>query len=152
MQPCGLPRVRVLGIGPLPQEIAGEKALELEKTEGTFKGRKKEQIITPGGIKIHPEVIEQEINGCPLVMRSVAFLRPGAANLTCVIDLIQPEAADAKTAVRKHINAMRSTRGAFQFVEILFAETPFSVENGMLRPNMKLDRKAIAAKYGASRQ
>lgn len=115
-------------------------------------GRKKEQIITPGGIKIHPEIIEQEINSCPLVVRSVAFLQPGATNLTCVVDLAQPEAADAKTAARKHINAMRSTRGAFQFVEVLFAEAPFSVENGMLRPNMKLDRKAIAAKYGTSRR
>jgi long-subunit acyl-CoA synthetase (AMP-forming) len=42
---------------------------------------------------------------------------------------------------------MRSTKSAFQFVEILFADAPFSVENGMLRPNMKLDRKAITARY-----
>lgn len=114
-----------------------------------LQGRKKEQIITPGGIKIHPEVIEHEINGCPLVVRSVAFLRPGVNHLTCVVDLAQPEEANARARVKKHVNAMRSTKSAFQFVEILFADAPFSVENGMLRPNMKLDRKAIAARYAA---
>lgn len=112
-------------------------------------GRKKEQIVTPSGHKVHPEAIEQEINNCTAVVRSVAFLKPGTTHLTCVVDLAQPEAPDARALVRKHINAMRSTKRAFQFVEILFAEAPFSVANGMLRPNMKLDRKAIAAKYGA---
>lgn len=112
-----------------------------------LEGRKKEQIVTSGGHKIHPEAIEQEMNGCTAIVRSVAFLKPGATHLTCVIDLAQPEAPDARALVRKHINAMRSTKRAFQFVEILFAEAPFSMANGMLRPNMKLDRKAIAAKY-----
>jgi hypothetical protein len=31
--------------------------------------------------------------------------------------------------------------------EVLFAEVPFSIENGMLRPNLKLDRRGIAAKF-----
>ncbi len=114
-------------------------------------GRKKEQIITPGGVKIHPEVIEREINNCPLVVHSVAFLKPGATNLTCIIDAVHADDPGLEAAVRKHVNAMRSTRGVFPFVEILFADAHFSVANGMLRPNMKLDRKAIIARYGSIR-
>jgi hypothetical protein len=32
-------------------------------------------------------------------------------------------------------------------VEVIFADAPFTTQNGMLRPNMKIDRKAVAAKY-----
>ena len=53
-------------------------------------GRKKELLITPGGLKIHPESIEQELNNCPDVVHSVIFMRPDAAHLTCVVDLVQP--------------------------------------------------------------
>ena len=113
-----------------------------------LRGRKKEQIITPGGVKIHPEVIEAELNGCPEVARCVVFLRPGATQLTCVVDLANPQNDNARALVKKFATSMRSIRTAFQHVEVIFAEEPFSTENGMLRPNMKVDRRAIAAKYG----
>jgi long-subunit acyl-CoA synthetase (AMP-forming) len=111
-------------------------------------GRKKMQIITPGGVKIHPEIIERELATCPDVAHCIVFLKPGATQLTCVVDLVQPGNSDAQARVRKFAGSMRSIRNAFQHVETIFAEEPFSTENGMLRPNMKVDRKAIAAKYG----
>jgi long-subunit acyl-CoA synthetase (AMP-forming) len=111
-------------------------------------GRKKEQIITPAGQKIHPEVIEREVNSCPEVAQSVVFLKPGATQLTCVVDLVQPEGPEARQSVRNFVARLRSTRGTFKFVEVVFAEEAFSTDNGMLRPNMKLDRKRIAARYG----
>ena len=111
-------------------------------------GRKKEQIITPGGVKIHPEIIERELNDCPEVVRCIAFLKPGTAQLTCVVDLVQPEKDGARAQVKKFAAGMKSIRGAFQHVETVFADEPFSTENGMLRPNMKVDRKQITAKYG----
>jgi long-chain acyl-CoA synthetase len=120
-----------------------------EKGNLILLGRKKEVIITPGGLKIHPEVIEQEINSCPEVARSVVFLKPGATTLTCVIDLVQPEGTDAKPRARKFVTGLRSTKSAFAYVDVVFSEETFSTENGMLRPNMKLDRKRIAAKYSA---
>jgi long-subunit acyl-CoA synthetase (AMP-forming) len=111
-------------------------------------GRKKEQIITPGGIKIHPEVIEAELNACPDVTRCVVFLKPGATQLTCVVDLVNPQDEKALAQAKKFAAGMRSTRTAFQHIEVILADEPFSVANGMLRPNMKVDRRAIAAKYG----
>jgi long-subunit acyl-CoA synthetase (AMP-forming) len=33
---------------------------------------------------------------------------------------------------------------------VIFAEGPFTRENGMLRPSMKIDRKRIIERYGAA--
>ncbi len=87
------------------------------------------------------------MNSSPDVAQSVVFLRPDAAHLTCVVALNQPETEGARARVRKCAASLASTRGAAQFVEVVFADAPFTRENGMLRPNLKLDRKAIAARY-----
>jgi long-subunit acyl-CoA synthetase (AMP-forming) len=52
-----------------------------------LQGRKREQITTPGGYKVHPEVIENQLNHSPDVAQSVVFLKPGASQLTCVVAL-----------------------------------------------------------------
>ena len=111
-------------------------------------GRKKELIVTPGGYKVHPETIEQELNNCPDVSHSVIFLRPDAAHLTCVVDLHHPNDMDGRARVKKFANGLQSAKRAAQFVEVVFSDTPFTKENGMLRPNLKIDRKRIAAKSG----
>ncbi|HKU64971.1 MAG TPA: AMP-binding protein [Rhizomicrobium sp.] len=110
-------------------------------------GRKKELLVTGGGVKVHPEVIEQELNNCPDVAHSVFFLRPNAAHLTCVIDLVAPGGEEARARATKFANSLPSTRKASQFVEVIFSDEPFTTQNGMLRPNMKIDRKAIGARY-----
>jgi long-subunit acyl-CoA synthetase (AMP-forming) len=114
-----------------------------------LKGRKKELIVTPGGYKVHPEIIEQEINNCPDVAHSVIFLKAGASQLTCVIDLGAPADDDARARVKKHVEGLSSIRRAAQFVEVIFADESFNRDNGLLRPNLKIDRRAIEARYGA---
>ena len=54
---------------------------------------------------------------------------------------------EARARATKFANSLPSARKASQFVEVIFAEEPFTTENGMLRPNMKIDRKAIGARY-----
>jgi long-subunit acyl-CoA synthetase (AMP-forming) len=110
-------------------------------------GRKKELLITPGGVKLHPESIEQELNNSPDVVHSVLFMRRDAAHLTCVVDLVPPGGEEARARVTKFANSLPTAKKAAPFVEVIFAAEPFTVENGMLRPNMKIDRKAIAARY-----
>jgi long-chain acyl-CoA synthetase len=112
-----------------------------------LRGRKREQITTPGGYKIHPEVIENELNRCPDVAQSVVFLKPNAAQLSCVVALHQPEADGARARVGKYAQGLQSIRKAVQFVDVIFADAPFTRDNGMLRPNLKIDRKAVTAKY-----
>jgi len=110
-------------------------------------GRKRELLVAPNGLKLHPEAIEQELNTCPDVAHSVLYLKPHATHLTCVVDLVQPGGEEARARVTKFANSLPSTKKAAPFVEVLFADAPFTTENGMLRPNMKIDRKAIAARY-----
>ena len=110
-------------------------------------GRKKELLITAGGVKVHPETIEQDINNNPDVAHSVIYLKPHASHLTCVVDLVPPGGEDARARVTKFANSLPSAKKAAPFVDVIFADEPFSKENGMLRPNLKIDRKAIAAKY-----
>lgn len=109
-------------------------------------GRKKELLVTAGGQKVHPEVIEQELNNAPDVAHSVIFLKPHANHLTCVVDLAVP-GEEAKARVKKVANNLSSARKAAQFVDVIFSEEPFTKENGMLRPNLKIDRKAIGKRY-----
>src|SRR5665213_952395 len=110
-------------------------------------GRKKELLITPGGLKVHPETIEQELNNSPDVAHSVICLKPHATHLSCVVDLVPPGGEDARKRVTKFANSLPSAKKAAQFVEVVFADAPFTRDNGMLRPNLKIDRKAIAARY-----
>ena len=112
-------------------------------------GRKKEVIVTPGGYKIHPEIIEKELNTSPDIAQSVVFLRPGASNLTCVVALNAPIDKDTKLRVLQYVKKLKTGRKASPFMEVVFAEEHFSKDNGMLRPNLKIDRKRIVEKYGS---
>ena len=113
-----------------------------------LQGRKREQITTPGGYKVHPEVIENQLNHSPDVAQSVVFLKPGASQLTCVVALQQPELDGARERVKKYAAGLSSIKKIAQFIDVIYADEIFTRENGMLRPNLKLDRKAIVAKYG----
>lgn len=115
----------------------------------TLLGRKKELIVTPAGYKIHPEVLESELNACADVVQSVVFQKQGVSHLTCVVVPGQDRPEGVMARIRKYADTMMAGRKV-RIGEILFAEEAFSAQNGMLRPNLKLNRKAIAAKYAAS--
>jgi hypothetical protein len=63
-----------------------------------------------------------------------------------VVDLAV-QGDEAKARVKKFANSLPSAKKAAQFVEVIFSTEPFTKENGMLRPNMKIDRKAIGKRY-----
>jgi long-subunit acyl-CoA synthetase (AMP-forming) len=133
-----------------PGKIAtGDVGRLNENGELILLGRKKEVIVTAGGNKVHPETIEEELNNLPDVQNSVAFLRQDRAVLVCVICLSKPGDLDVENRVRKVAAGLKSAKKASPLVEVIFADCPFSRENGLLRPNMKIDRKSIVAKYGS---
>ena len=112
-------------------------------------GRKKELIVTPGGYKVHPEMVEGELNACEDIVQSVVFQKPGFAHLTCVVVPGQDRSEDAVRRIRRHVEGAMAGK-KICIGEVKLAEEPFSKENGMLRPNLKLNRKNIAAKYAAA--
>jgi len=111
-------------------------------------GRKKEVIAMPSGEKIHPEIIERELNGCPDIANSVVFLGHGP-HLSCIVSLNNAQDIGAMERVRKLVSGLAATQSAARFMSVVFVPEAFSTENGMLRPNMKIDRRKIVAKYGA---
>lgn len=113
-------------------------------------GRKGEAIVTSSGHKIHPEIIEREVNNCPEVANSVVFQRENAAHLSCVVSLNVPASEEVKQRVRKFVQGLQDARRIARFVEVIFADASFSRENGMLRPNMKIDRRNVVARWSNS--
>lgn len=109
-------------------------------------GRKKEVIVTPGGYKVHPEVLESELNLCEDIVQSVIIQKPNVSHLTCVVVRGKDWSESAARRIGEFVEQTMAGR-KFRIGEITFAEEPFSRENGMLRPNLKIDRKRIVAKY-----
>jgi long-chain acyl-CoA synthetase len=109
-------------------------------------GRKKELIVTPAGYKIHPEMLEGALNGCEDIEQSVVFQKPGVPHLTCVVVTSQDRSEGAIQRIRHHVDGATAGK-KIRIGEITLADEPFSRENGLLRPNLKLNRKNIAAKY-----
>jgi long-chain acyl-CoA synthetase len=110
-------------------------------------GRKREMIITSGGTKIHPEILEAEIDGCPDVACSVVLAEAGSSALAAVI---VPRNADEATKMRieQFVNRTAERRPSSVAVQrIIFSDVPFTRENQFLRPNLKLDRKRIAQHF-----
>lgn len=120
-----------------------------EKGRLVLLGRKKEIIVTPSGHKIHPEIMERELDAHPEISNSVVFLGQ-TSDLRCIVSLINPGDEEAKLRVRRFINEHGKIRKLFSLVTVIFAESPFTRENGMLRPSMKIDRKRIIERYGAA--
>jgi hypothetical protein len=92
--------------------------------------------------------LEGELNACEDIVQSVVFQKPGASHLTCVVVQGEDRSENAARRIRKYIDATMAGRKV-RIGEVTFAEEPFSAQNGMLRPNLKLNRKGIAAKYAA---
>lgn len=110
-------------------------------------GRKREMIVTSGGTKIHPEIPEKEIEACPDVARAVVFADPDTAALVTVVLPKNPADKNAKARIQQFIDEMNENRASFAVRRIIFTDVVFSRENGLLRPNLKLDRNRIAQHF-----
>lgn len=107
-------------------------------------GRKKEIIITPGGVKVHPEVLEGDIDATPDVAKSVVFGGVGLQTLVAVVSVRGTLDAEIKERVERHVDAVNAKHpSAIRVGKVVFTDTQFTRENGLLRPNLKLDRKRI---------
>lgn len=110
-------------------------------------GRKKEMIVTAGGLKIHPEIPETEIDACPDVGRSVVFADPGTPTLVAVVFPKNPQDDPAKVRIQAFVDEINDRRPSFTVGRIIFTDLALSRESGFLRPNLKVDRKRIAQHF-----
>lgn len=112
-------------------------------------GRKKEIIITSGGVKVHPELLEAEIDGCPDVMKSVVFRVRDDER--CVILVVPRDPSDitARNRIKQFVDDVRERCHTLASADLVFTHLVFSRENGFLRPNLKLNRPNIVAHFGS---
>lgn len=114
-------------------------------------GRKKEIIVTAGGDKVHPEVIESEIDACPDVAKSVVLKDPDVPALVAIVLPKDPSDEGARSRIEQFVNHNGGGhhRATMSIGKIVFTDLIFSRENGLLRPNLKLDRRKIAEHFRA---
>lgn len=110
-------------------------------------GRKKEIIVTGGGEKIHPEVIEADLNGCPDVERAVILGRDHSTSVAAVVRSKQPGDAASQKRIEQHVAELNKRLSKVNVGKVIFTDIVFTRENGFLRPNLKLDRKRINAHF-----
>jgi len=110
-------------------------------------GRKKEIIVTAGGEKIHPEAVEAAIDAHPDIAKSVVLGGPGGLSLAAVILPKVPEDAEARARIHAFVENLKKQRAIRSVDTVIFTDVAFTRENGLLRPNLKLDRRRIAAQF-----
>lgn len=112
-------------------------------------GRKKEIIITSQGIKVHPELIESQINECPIVDRTVVF-GSGLPYLVALISIREKLSSAVESQIKRHIDKINANLPTPSRIVRYFVTTEqFTRENGFLTRNLKLDRRALFKRFRA---
>ena len=119
----------------------------------SFKAREKEIIALSTGKKVSPAYLEEKLEALPSIQQAFVFgdsqKHIGAIVIPC--DELK-KSADKKgqeEAIAREIEAeMHPHVSSYEQVrKFILAETPFTVENGMMTPTLKLRRKEIEFAY-----
>ncbi len=105
--------------------------------------RKRDFIKTLGGDMVSPAKIEGLLMAEPEIAQAVAA---GEGQPAIVAIIVPAEGMEARLAEAvKRVNARLS---AFERVRRWLPAPPFSVENGLLTPTMKVKRRSVIERYG----
>lgn len=108
-------------------------------------GRKKLLLISAGGTKYHPEMLEGQIEGCPGVRGAVVYQDERHDAVRLIVSVENGEATDGiRTVLARHNRA----NPEFCVTGEVVTTEAFSLQNGLLRPNLKIDRNAVIARFG----
>ncbi len=146
----------MLGYHNLPEETASAIKDGWFHTGdiGAFEGRnlkitdrKKDLIVLGNGKNVAPQKIENLLRTSPLIAEAVV-LGDGADSLSALV--VPVEGVTDERAVKKEIDAFNKTLAPYEAVKrFKLIDEPFTQENGMLTPTLKVKRKAVAERYKA---
>jgi long-chain acyl-CoA synthetase len=109
-------------------------------------GRKNNVIVLPSGAKIHPELVEAQFEPCGAIARSVVLGGSGEG-LTVLLSL-KEGGREGETAAQEFVNRLnQSAPSDWRIAKVISTDVALSRENGLLTPNLKLNRRAIAARF-----
>jgi long-subunit acyl-CoA synthetase (AMP-forming) len=111
-------------------------------------GRKKEIIVTSGGYKVHPELLEAQIDQSPSVARSVVFGEEGMRSLCAVVSLRSDARPDAEAGVREWVGRVNAANPEPSHIgKVVLTREQFTADNGLLTRNLKIDRRAVLRQF-----
>ncbi|TDB90327.1 hypothetical protein E1264_05445 [Actinomadura sp. KC216] len=114
-------------------------------------GRKKDLIITRGGVKIPPSPWEQQILADPAVAQAVMVGGEDLAYVGAVIALRDHAADAAAESIRRRIEEInRDTPASGRVTRVVFTRERFTRENGLMTTTLKINRRAVAARFQAA--
>ena len=110
-------------------------------------GRKKNVIITSSGMKINPEQLERRMEAWPDVGRAVVF-GSDRPYLSAVIQYRAPQDEAAEQRIWHCVQDLNKELGVASFIgNVAFTNEEFTVENGYLTRNLKIDRQRIYSAF-----
>jgi long-chain acyl-CoA synthetase len=112
-----------------------------------LEGRKKNIIVTAGGVKLHPEAIEHRLDVSDDIGQSVVFGRGGALTAVVVATSDTPE---VRERIRGFVDGVNRDLDSEARIERVVFSAPLTRENGLLTANLKLNRGAIEARFEAA--
>jgi long-chain acyl-CoA synthetase len=110
-------------------------------------GRKKNLIVTAGGIKVSAEEIEEQIAALPMIRHAVVFDHPDLPALAAAIWTRDGTSHGKQMAVHALKALNRTALRRLPILGIVFPKTPLSVESGLLTRNLKIDRTGVRSRF-----
>jgi len=110
-----------------------------------LKGRKKDIIVTSGGMKFHPGEVEDMLLTCPLIRQAVVLSDDRRKGIIAVLSV--DDSGDAKAAddIARCVESVNLTLDTHKRVErTVLTTTRFTVDNELLTRTMKPNRHAIS--------
>jgi long-chain acyl-CoA synthetase len=106
--------------------------------------RKKDLIVTSGGKKIPPQILEGALKSSPKIHEAVVV----GDGRKFIGALVIPEGAASREEIAAEVERINGTLAQFEKIK-RFEVIPneLSVENGTLTPSLKVKRKIVAERY-----
>lgn len=117
----------------------------------TLTGRKDNMFVAASGHNILPEPLEMKLESLPEIKTAVVFGHTDSPCLSTVLVLSDEPTPELKEQVLKGIDDYNDEVEKWcEIGNVIFADEPFSPENGLRNRGLKLNRKAIYAQYKES--
>lgn len=114
-------------------------------------GRKKAIIVTQGGYKVHPEILERPLEESPDIARAVVFGGNDIPGIVALVSLRPGVSGNAERRVQTLIERINSDIvSPARISRAVFTTQQFTVENQLLTRNLKVDRHAVYRAYAES--
>jgi long-subunit acyl-CoA synthetase (AMP-forming) len=110
-------------------------------------GRKSNVVITAFGRNVSPEWVESELTASPAILQAYVF-GEGSRKLSALI--VPTSASAGSESVAAGIGAANARLPDYARIDRWMMVQPFTVEQGLLTPNGRLQRDAISRTYSGA--